>query len=65
MSLRMCKGEIMESSDMIEISKIYVDKDGAGRLYVPKKILMSLGLKNKQQLMIRTEDSKMIIEEVQ
>ena len=32
---------------MIDISKIYRDKDGAGRLYIPKKVLESLGWKDK------------------
>ena len=44
---------------MIDISKIYRDKDGAGRLYIPKKVLESLGWKDKQQIMIRTDESKM------
>ena len=55
----------MENSEMIDISKIYIDKDGAGRLYVPKKILESFRWKNRQQVMIKTDGSKMIIEGVQ
>jgi bifunctional DNA-binding transcriptional regulator/antitoxin component of YhaV-PrlF toxin-antitoxin module len=49
----------MEDGKMIDISKIYRDKDGAGRLYIPKKVLESLGWKDKQQIMIRTDESKM------
>ena len=54
----------MESDKLIEISKIYVDKDGAGRLYVPKKILEALKWEDKEQILIKTQDSIMIGEPV-
>ena len=45
---------------MIDISKIYKDRDGAGRLYIPKKVLESLGWRDKQQILIKTDESKMV-----
>jgi bifunctional DNA-binding transcriptional regulator/antitoxin component of YhaV-PrlF toxin-antitoxin module len=50
----------MEDGKMIDISKIYKDRDGAGRLYIPKKVLESLGWRDKQQILIKTDESKMV-----
>ena len=42
-----------------DVGRVYVGRDGEGRLYIPKKVLESLGWKDKQQIMIRTDESKM------
>ncbi|MGC9124366.1 MAG: AbrB/MazE/SpoVT family DNA-binding domain-containing protein [Thermoplasmata archaeon] len=46
---------------MIEITKIYVDKDGAGRIYIPKEFVKKLSWKNKEKLLIHDSNSALII----
>ncbi len=42
---------------MIEITKIYVDKDGAGRIYIPKEMMEKLSWKNKEKLLVNERNS--------
>ncbi|WP_297215958.1 hypothetical protein [Thermoplasma sp.] len=50
----------MEENELIGIARIYRDKDGAGRLYLPKKLLESLSWQDKQQILLRTDGTKLI-----
>jgi bifunctional DNA-binding transcriptional regulator/antitoxin component of YhaV-PrlF toxin-antitoxin module len=50
---------------MIEITKIYVDKDGAGRIYIPKEFMKKLRWKNKEKLLIHDSDSVLVIKSVE
>ena len=45
----------MESAELIEISRIYVDTKGAGRLYIPKEIVSQLGCRNKEKMLLNLE----------
>jgi bifunctional DNA-binding transcriptional regulator/antitoxin component of YhaV-PrlF toxin-antitoxin module len=41
--------------------KFYIDRDGAGRIYVPKIITRNLSFSNGEQLKITLEDNGNII----
>jgi bifunctional DNA-binding transcriptional regulator/antitoxin component of YhaV-PrlF toxin-antitoxin module len=46
---------------MIEITKIYVDKDGAGRIYIPKGMMEKLNWKNREKLLVNESSSTLVI----
>ena len=45
----------MESAELIEITRIYIDANGAGRLYIPKEIVAQLGCRNKEKMLLNLE----------
>jgi bifunctional DNA-binding transcriptional regulator/antitoxin component of YhaV-PrlF toxin-antitoxin module len=50
-----------EEINMIEITKIYVDNKGAGRIYIPKEFVKKLSWRNKEKLLIHDSNSALII----
>lgn len=38
------------SETLIEVGKVFVDRQGAGRIYVPKNVVSRLGLVNKDHM---------------
>jgi bifunctional DNA-binding transcriptional regulator/antitoxin component of YhaV-PrlF toxin-antitoxin module len=52
----------MEDGKLKDVSTVYVDKDGAGRLYVPKKILETLGWRNKDRVFMESKDGELYAE---
>ena len=36
------------STDNIEIGKVYIDKDGSDRIYIPKTVVKEFNFKNKE-----------------
>ncbi len=42
-------------------TKIYIDKDGAGRLYIPKRIIEALKFEHGEELCIKAENDVLII----
>jgi len=53
--------ENKEDLKMIDLTKIYVDSKGAGRIYIPKEFVKKLSWKNKERLLIHDSDSALII----
>ncbi len=47
----------MEGDELIAMGKIYVDSKGAGRLYVPKEIVSSMGYRNREKVLLTLEGS--------
>jgi hypothetical protein len=45
----------MGSEDLIEITRIYIDAKGAGRLYIPKEVALQLGCHNKEKMLLNLE----------
>ena len=46
----------MESAELIEITRIYIDGKGAGRLYIPKEIVIAMGCRNKEKMMLNLDE---------
>jgi antitoxin component of MazEF toxin-antitoxin module len=47
------------------VCKFYIDRDGAGRIYVPKSLITDLSFTNGEQLKITLDDTgKLIIEKL-
>jgi antitoxin component of MazEF toxin-antitoxin module len=47
------------------VCKFYIDKDGAGRIYVPKILMSGVNFSNGEQLKITlTDDGQFIIEKL-
>jgi bifunctional DNA-binding transcriptional regulator/antitoxin component of YhaV-PrlF toxin-antitoxin module len=46
---------------LIELTRIYVDKKGAGRIYIPKEMIEKLSWKNKEKLLVNDKDSMLEI----
>lgn len=44
------------TGSLIEVGKIFVDRQGAGRLYVPKRIVTQLNLENKDHMKLEAND---------
>ncbi|VVB55026.1 Uncharacterised protein [uncultured archaeon] len=44
---------------MIEIGKIYLEDNGAGRIYVPREVILALSLKHRDILRLKTEDGEL------
>ena len=42
----------MEKKDLIEMTRIYIDTNGAGRLYIPKEFMAELGFRNKEKVLL-------------
>jgi len=42
---------------MVGVGRIYRDKDKAGRLYIPKKLMESLSFDNGDQVLIKVHGS--------
>lgn len=59
--LKLVKKDIDEP--FVTVGKIYIDKDGAGRLYLKKKVMEILNLKNGEELRIEVhpKENKIII----
>ncbi len=53
--------ENKEALKLIELTKIYVDSKGAGRIYIPKEFVKKLSWKNKEKLLIHDSDSALVI----
>jgi antitoxin component of MazEF toxin-antitoxin module len=51
----------MDDTTIIEVGKIYVDRQGAGRIYLPKKIVNHLNLKNKEHLKLEANTNTLKI----
>jgi len=46
---------------MIGVGKIYRDKNQAGRLYIPKKLMNQLDFENGEQVLIEINGNEMIV----
>jgi hypothetical protein len=49
-----CKN--MDNNDMVEMTRIYIDAKGAGRLYIPKEFMGQLGFHNKEKMFLSFDD---------
>ena len=48
---------------MVEVGRIYRDKDNGGRLYIPKRVMEHLNFANREKVLIRVVSSdKLVIE---
>lgn len=54
-----CKN--MESDDLIEMTRIYIDAKGAGRLYIPKEFMVQLGFRNKEKMFLSFENGLLTV----
>lgn len=45
------------TQNLIEVGKIFVDRQGAGRLYLPKKIISHLKLENKDHMKLEANNT--------
>ena len=44
---------------LIEVGKIFIDRQGAGRLYIPRKVVKHLGLENKDHMKLEADTINM------
>ena len=51
----------MESDDLIEMTRIYIDAKGAGRLYIPKEFMVQLGFRNKEKMFLSFENGLLTV----
>ena len=50
-----------EGVKLIKDSKIHVDSQGGGRLYIPKEIMEALGWKSKKTLLLKASDGRLSV----
>jgi len=55
----------MKNNPKIEIGKIYVDKQGAGRLYIPKTIIAHLQLQNKEHIKLEANKNTLTAKSIE
>ena len=48
--------------DMIEMTRIFVDSKGAGRLYIPKEFMALLGFGNKERMILSFENGLLTVQ---
>ena len=46
---------------IVGVGRIYRDKDQAGRLYIPKKLMNQLNFENGEQVLIEINENEMIV----
>ena len=46
---------------MINVTKVYVDKSGGGRLYISESMMAKLGWKDHDRVIVKQHDSKLKI----
>lgn len=51
----------MENEDLIEMTKIFVDANGAGRLYIPKEFMAQLGFRNKEKVFLSFDNGLLTV----
>ena len=51
----------MDSNDMVEMTRIYIDANGAGRLYIPKEFMAELGFRNKEKMFLSFENGLLTV----
>jgi hypothetical protein len=51
----------MDSNDMVEMTRIYIDAKGAGRLYIPKEFMAELGFRNKEKMFLSFENGLLTV----
>ena len=44
---------------MIEIGKIYLEENGAGRLYIPREVIKALSLHHRDIIRLKAEDGEL------
>jgi len=44
---------------MIDLGKIFIEKNGAGRMYIPKTIIKALEASNKEQMILHVIDGEL------
>ena len=49
----------------VSVGKIYIDKDGAGRLYIPKEVLKIVSFKNKDKVLIIPVNKGVLLKRVE
>ena len=47
---------------MIEMTRIFVDSKGAGRLYIPKEFMALLGFRNKERMILSFENGLLTVQ---
>ncbi len=52
---------MVEGGNMTGVGKIYVDSKGAGRLYIPKKLMECLNFDNGEQVIIKSDGNRLEI----
>ncbi len=50
---------------MVGVGRIYRDKDQAGRLYIPKKLMERLNFENGEQVLIKVEEGRFEVKKLQ
>ena len=43
---------VLQVGDMISIEKMYEDKDGAGRFYIPQELVKKLAWRHRERLVL-------------
>jgi bifunctional DNA-binding transcriptional regulator/antitoxin component of YhaV-PrlF toxin-antitoxin module len=54
----------MKNESMVDVGTYHIDDDGAGRIYVPKKIAEAIGFDSKTKVTVRYEDGKLVVEKL-
>lgn len=52
---------MVEGGNMTEVGRIYIDSKGAGRLYIPRKVVEHLNFENGERVLIRSHGNRMEI----
>jgi len=52
---------MVEDGNMTDIGKIFVDSKGAGRIYIPKRLMKKLDFQNRDLVIIRAFGNKLEI----
>lgn len=46
---------------MIDVGKVFVDKTGAGRVYVPRRVVEEMNLQNKDQVKLEVKEKTLTV----